>query len=99
MMKHVGKLQAAVVILVVLGFFATLGGLIWAYLFAKAGDVPPGLKEVLLIMVGVLGAEFGHCVQFSLKARTDELLAAAAPVQTSALPPAAPAAPAADLAQ
>lgn len=75
MMKHVGKLQAAVVIIVVLGFFATLAALIYAI----TKDVPPGMKEVLLIMVGVLGAEFGHVVQFAIKARTDELLAASKP--------------------
>lgn len=74
-MKHLGKLQAAVVLVVVVGFFATLSALIYAI----RNDVPPGMKEVLLIMVGVLGAEFGHCVQFALKARTDELLAASRP--------------------
>ena len=75
MMPHLGKLQATIVIMVVLGFFATLASLIYAI----RNDVPPGMKEVLLIMVGVLGAEFGHCVQFVLKARTDELLASSLP--------------------
>lgn len=70
-MKHTGKLQAAVVILVILGFF----GVIAALLHVLASDVPAGMKEVLLIMCGALCSEFAHAVQFALKARTDELLA------------------------
>jgi len=70
-MKHLGKLQAAVVLLVIIGFFLTLSALI----FAIKSDVPSGMKDVLLLMVGALAAKFGDAVQFVLKARTDELLA------------------------
>lgn len=70
-MKHTGKLQAAVVVLVILGFF----GVIAALLKVLQSDVPAGMKEVLLIMCGALCAEFAHVVQFALKARADELLA------------------------
>jgi hypothetical protein len=71
-MKHVGKLQAAICLLVVVGFF----GVLWLLIHTV---VPDGMKEVLLVMLGALATNFGYAVQFALKARTDELLAAMKP--------------------
>ena len=71
-MKHLGKLQAAVTVLVVAGFL----GCLWTLIHTTVAD---GMKEVLLVMVGTLAAKFGDVVMYVLKARTDELLAAATP--------------------
>lgn len=70
-MKHIGKLQATVTLLVIIGFF----GVLWTLIHTTVAD---GMKEVLLVMVGTLAAKFGDVVTFVVKARTDELLATSA---------------------
>lgn len=76
-MKHIGKLQAAVTVLVLCGFF----GVLWTLIHTSVAE---GMKEVLLVMVGTLAAKFGDVVTFVLKARTDELLASSTPVDMNA---------------
>lgn len=76
-MKHIGKLQAAVTVLVIVGFF----GVLWTLIHHTVAD---GMKEVLLVMVGVLASNFGDVVKFVLRARTDELLASSTPSQPPA---------------
>lgn len=71
-MKHVGKLQAAIALLVIAGFF----GVLWTLIHTTVAD---GMKEVLLVMVGALASKFGDVVMWALKARTDELLASSQP--------------------
>lgn len=57
-MKHLGKVQAALAILIVLGFFACIAALLFA--------PPPNdtMRDTLLVMVGALGAAFGAIVQY-----------------------------------
>jgi hypothetical protein len=71
---HIGKLQAAVTLLVIAGFF----GVLWTLIHTSVAE---GMKEVLLVMVGSLASKFGDVVMFVLKARTDELLAASVPTE------------------
>ncbi|MEM4379682.1 MAG: hypothetical protein QXL01_03220 [Thermoplasmatales archaeon] len=49
-------------VLVIIGFFATLGLLLGTLFFPTPIDFPPGVKEVLLILIGVLAAKFGTIV-------------------------------------
>jgi hypothetical protein len=71
-MPHLGKLQALVSLLVIVGFF----GVLWTLIHTTVAE---GMKEVLLVMVGALASKFGDVVMWALKARTDELLANATP--------------------
>ena len=48
-MKHTGKVQALIAILILGGFFATL------YFMIRSNVEPGGMRDALLIMVGSLG--------------------------------------------
>ena len=48
-MRHVGKIQALIAILILGGFFGTL------YFMIRANVDPGGMRDALLIMVGSLG--------------------------------------------
>lgn len=64
LLERVGPLMQAIVsTLVVLAFFATVASLL-ATLFGYTNDIPPGVKEVLLVLVGVLAGSFKDVVGF-----------------------------------
>lgn len=54
--KYGPIMKSVVSLLVILAFFAILGALI--ILTAREKDFPPGIKETLLVLVGVLAGEF-----------------------------------------
>lgn len=49
-------IKAVLSTLIVLGFFALIATLVW--LAFRDKDFPPGIKETLLILVGILAGEF-----------------------------------------
>lgn len=71
-MKHTGKVQAALALLILTGFFAA----IW---LAMTREVTASMRDALLILIGSLGAAFGAVVNYyfgssSGSAKKDELL-------------------------
>lgn len=60
LLERVGPLvQALVSVLVLAAFFGTVGALI-----TSNDDIPPGVREVLLVLVGVLAGAFKDVVGF-----------------------------------
>lgn len=57
-MPHLGKMQGLLAVLVVLGFFACIGAL----LFAPAPA--PAMRDTLLVLTGGLGAAFSIVIQY-----------------------------------
>ena len=50
--------------LVIIGFFGCIGGFIW--LSVMKIDLLPGIKEVLLVLIGMLASAFGDVIGFWL---------------------------------
>ena len=48
-MKHTGKIQALIALIILAGFFATL------FFMIRANVDPGGMRDALLVMVGSLG--------------------------------------------
>ena len=62
LLERIGPiLQAIVSIAVLAAFFGTIGGLI-----GLSVDIPGGIKEILLVLVGVLAASFKDVVGYWL---------------------------------
>lgn len=60
LLERVGPVvQAIVSVMVLAAFFGTVASLI-----AMSADIPPGVKEVLLVLVGVLAGAFKDVVGF-----------------------------------
>lgn len=57
-------MKGAVTILVILAFLACIGALFGVTYREK--DFPPGVKETLLVLVGVLAGSFKDCVGYWL---------------------------------
>jgi hypothetical protein len=56
--------KVAVTLLVILAFLGCIGALFFTALRDK--DFPPGVKETLLVLVGVLAGSFKDCVGYWL---------------------------------
>ncbi len=56
--------KAVVSLLVILSFIGMIGALFWMSLRDK--DFPPGIKETLLVLVGVLAGEFKNTCSYWL---------------------------------
>jgi hypothetical protein len=56
--------KGAVSLLVILSFIGMIAALLWMSFRDK--DFPPGIKETLLILVGVLAGEFKNVCQYWL---------------------------------
>ncbi len=72
-MKHLGKVQGAIAAIVVLGFLALTG------LIMFAPDIKQGMRDALLMMAGTLSTGFGVVLSYyfgssSGSARKDALL-------------------------
>jgi hypothetical protein len=75
--------QIAVALCVIAAFFACIACFFW--LTFQGRDLLPGLKEVLLVLIGVLAGAFKDVIGFYLgsslsSAKKDSLLAAKPPV-------------------
>jgi drug/metabolite transporter (DMT)-like permease len=57
MMPHLGKVQAALAVAVLVGFF----GCIW---LVMSHEVQASMRDALLILIGSLGASFGSVVSY-----------------------------------
>lgn len=58
------KMKAWVSILVILAFFGILGAML--VLTAREKDFPPGVKETLLVLIGVLAGSFKDVIGYWL---------------------------------
>lgn len=66
LLERIGPvMQALVSVLVMVSFIATVGVLL-ATLFGYANDIPTGVKEVLLVLTGVLAGSYKEVVGFWL---------------------------------
>lgn len=77
-MKHLGKVQGALAAIVVAGFLALTG------LIMFAPEIKQSMRDALLMMAGTLSTGFGMVLSYyfgssSGSARKDELLANAPP--------------------
>lgn len=73
-MKHTGKVQALIALIILAGFFATL------YFMIRSNVDPGGMRDALLVMVGSLGTMATSIVGYyfgssSGSARKDEIMA------------------------
>ena len=76
-LSHFGQLIIS--LLVIFAFFGTIAALIWLAL--KGIDPPAGVKEVLLVLIGVLAGSYKDVIGFQIgsslsSARKDATIAA-----------------------
>lgn len=86
LLERVGPvMQASVSMLVMLSFISTVCVLL-ATLFGYANDIPAGVKEVLLVLTGVLAGSYKEVVSFWLGSSYGSARKTDAIVNTKATP-------------